>query len=160
ARAQAGGAQSNAGTQPAQPEFVVEGQKLLREGKLDEALALYKKVLQTSPESVIANNGAGVTLDLKSEYEEARKYFQRAIDVAKVPQDRAIAERSMAMSYAFEGDCKKAGEYEQKLVDYWASQKKFFEQGEAADEVARVCIDAGDLDAAENWYRKGHEAGL
>jgi tetratricopeptide (TPR) repeat protein len=23
-----------------------------------------------------------------------------------------------------------------------------------------VCIDAGDLDAAEKWYRKGHEAGL
>jgi len=160
AKAQAGGGQAAAGAQPAQPEFAVEGQKLLREGKTDDALALYQNVLQTSPESVIANNGAGVALDLKSEYKDARKYFQRAIDVAKIPQDKAIAERSMAMSYAFEGDCKKAGEYEQKVIDYWVSQKNFFAQGEAADEVARVCIDAGDLDAAEKWYRKGHEAGL
>ena len=160
AMAQAGGGQAGGGTQPPQPEFAIEGQKLLREGKVDDAMALYKKVLQTSPESIIANNGVGVTLDLRGEFKDARKYFQRAIDVAAIPQDKAIAQRSMAMSYAFEGDCKKAGEYEQKVIDYWVSQNKFFEQGEAADEVARVCIDAGDLDAAEKWYRKGHEAGL
>ncbi len=158
AAAQGGGAQVAA--QPPQPQFAIDGQKLLREGQVDEALALYKKVLQTSPESIIANTGVGVTLDVKGEYKDARKYLQRAIDVATIPQDRAIAERSMAMSYAFEGDCKKAGEYEQKVIDYWASQKKFFEQGEAANEVARVCIDAGDLDAAEKWYRTGHETGL
>jgi tetratricopeptide (TPR) repeat protein len=143
-----------------QPEFATEGQKLLREGKVDDALALYKKVLQTAPESIIANNGVGVALDLKGQYQDARKYFQRAIDVSTIPQDKAIAQRSMAMSYAFEGDCKKAGAYEQKVFDYWASQKKFFEQGETANEAGRVCIDAGDLDAAEKWYRKGHETGL
>lgn len=160
AAGQAGGAQAGTGTQPPQPQFAIDAQKLLREGKVDEAMAIYKKVLQTSPESIIANNGVGVTLDVKGEYKDARKYFQRAIDVATIPQDKAIAQRSMAMSYAFEGDCKKTGEYEQKVIDYWVSEKKFFEQGEAADEVARVCIDAGDLDAAEKWYRKGHDAGL
>src|SRR5215467_538205 len=162
-RAQAGAPQANAGQasgQTQQPEFAIQGQKLLREGKVDEALAHYKGVLQTSPESIIANNGVGVALDLKGQYKDARKYFQRAIEVATIPQDKAIAERSMAMSYAFEGDCKKASEYEQKVFDYWVSQKKFFEEGEAANEVARVCIDTGDLDAAEKWYRKGHDAGL
>ena len=154
ATAQANGAQA----QP--PEFVVEGQKLVREGKLAEALALYKKVLQTSPESVIANNNAGAVLDLMGQYNDARKYAQRAIDVATNAQDKAIGQRFMAMSWAFEGDCKKAGEYEQKLFDYWASQKKFFEQGETANEAGRVCIDAGDLDAAEKWYQRGHEIGL
>jgi tetratricopeptide (TPR) repeat protein len=152
-------AQANNG-QPQQPEFAIEGQKLLREGKVDEALAHYKKVLQTSPESIIANNGVGVALDLKGQYKDARKYLQRAIDVATIPQDKAIAQRSMAMSYAFEGDCKKASEWEQKVFDYWVAQKKFFDQGEAANEAARVCIDAGDLDTAEKWYRKGHDAGL
>jgi tetratricopeptide (TPR) repeat protein len=156
--AQGGGGQ--AGSAPQQPEFAVEAQKLVRDGKLDEALALYKKVLQTSPESIIANNGAGVVLDLMGQYKEARKYFQRAIDVATIPQDKAIAQRSMAMSYAFEGDCKKASEYEQKVFDYWVSGKHFFEQGESANEAGRVCIDSGDLDAAEKWYRKGHDAGL
>jgi tetratricopeptide (TPR) repeat protein len=158
--AQAGGAQAAGGGQAQQPEFVVEAQKLVREGKLDDALALYKKVLQTAPESFVANNNAGVVLDLEGQYENARKYFQRAIDVAANPQDKAVAQRSMAISYAFEGDCKKASEYEQKVFDYWVAGKHFFEQGESANEVGRVCIDAGDLDAAEQWYRKGREAGL
>jgi len=160
ATAQAGGAQGGAAAQPPQPQFAIDAQKLLREGKVEEAMAVYKKVLQTSPESIIANNGVGVTLDLRGEYKDARKYFQRAIDVATIPQDKAIAQRSMAMSYAFEGNCKKASEYEQKVFDYWAAQNKFFDQGEVANEAGRVCIDAGDLDTAEKWYQKGHEIGL
>lgn len=159
AAGQVNGAQTGGGA-PQQPEFAVKGQKLVREGKLEEALALYKNVLQTSPESIIANNNAGVALDLMGQYKDARKYFQRAIDVATDLQEKAIAQRSMAMSYAFEGDCKKAADYEEKVFDYWVSQKKFFERGETANEAARVCIDAGDLDAAEKWYRKGREAGL
>jgi tetratricopeptide (TPR) repeat protein len=159
ATAQAAGAQS-AGP-PQQPEFVSEGQKLARDGKLDEALALYKKVLQTSPESLAANNGMGVVLDFMGHYKDAQKFLQRAIDVAANPQDKAVAQRTMAMSYAFEGDCKNASAYEQKVFDYWASLgKHFFEQGETANEAGRVCIDAGDLDAAEKWYRKGHDIGL
>jgi tetratricopeptide (TPR) repeat protein len=38
--------------------------------------------------------------------------------------------------------------------------KNFFQQGEIADEAARVCIDSGDLDTAYDWYQKGHETGL
>jgi tetratricopeptide (TPR) repeat protein len=159
AMAQATGAAA-AGTQEQPPAFVVEGQKLVREGKLEEALGAYKKVLQTAPQSTIANNNAGVVLDLMGRYADARKYLQRAIDVATTAQDKAIAQRSMAISYAFEGDCKKASEYEEKVFDYWVSGKHFFEEGESANEAGRVCIDAGDLDAAEKWYRKGHDAGL
>ena len=29
-----------------------------------------------------------------------------------------------------------------------------------ADEAARVCIDAGDLGAADRWYRRGYELGM
>lgn len=159
AMAQATGAAA-AGRQEQSPAFVVEGQKLVREGRLEEALALYKTVLQTSPQSSIANNNAGVVLDLMGQYQDARKYFQRAMDVATTAQDKAIAQRSMAISYAFEGDCNKASEYEEKVFDYWMSGKHYFEEGESANEAGRVCIDAGDLDAAEKWYRKGHEAGL
>jgi len=157
AMTQTGGGQDG---RPKPPEFAIEAQKLVRDGKLDEVVALYKKVLQTQPESIYANNGMGVALDLMGEYKDARKYLQRAIDVATTPQDKAIAQRSLAMSYAFEGDCKKAGEYEEKLFDYWAAQKKFFDEGEVANEAGRVCIDAGDLDTAEKWYRRGHEIGL
>ena len=143
-----------------QPEFVKQGQALMREGKLEDALALYRKTVQATPESQAANNAAGIVLDLMGKGTEARKYFAKAIEVAQTPQSKVAAQRAMAMSYAFESNCKKAVEYEQMVFDYYASVKDFFQQGETANEAARVCIDSGDLDAAFKWYQTGHESGL
>src|ERR1039457_2936503 len=143
-----------------QPEFVREGQQLVRQGKMAEALVLYRKELQTSPASVPANNAAGVVLDLMGRGEEARKYFAKAIEAAPTPQAKANAARAMAMSYAFDGDCKNTEKYEMQVFDYFVSTKDFYQQGEMADEAARVCIDAGDLDAAYKLYKMGYEAGL
>jgi tetratricopeptide (TPR) repeat protein len=151
---------AQAPTQQQQPEFVKQGQQLMREGKLQEALALYRQTLQTSPNSVPANIAAGSVLDLMGNGEEARKYFTKAIDVADTPEGKASAKRAMAMSYAFEGNCKKTVEYEQQVFDFYGSVKNFFQQGEIADEAARGCIDSGDLDAAYKWYRLGHDTGL
>jgi tetratricopeptide (TPR) repeat protein len=151
---------AQAPTQQQQPEFVKQGQQLMREGKPEDALALYRKTLQTSPDSVPANIAAGRVLDLMGKGEEARKYFTKAIDVADTPEGKASAKRAMAMSYAFEGDCKKTVEYEQQVFDFYGSVKNFFQQGETADEAARVCIDSGDLDAAYKWYQMGHDTGL
>src|SRR5438270_3444285 len=145
---------------PEQPDFIRQGQQLMREGKLDDAMALYRKTLTSSPDSLAANNAMGVALDLKGQSADARKYFAKAIEVAPTAQARASATRAMAMSYAFEGNCKKAGELEQKVIDYYAQQQDYFQQGEVADEAARVCIDAGDLDAAAKWYQLGHDLGL
>ena len=105
-------------------------------------------------------------LDIEGKGAEARELFQKAIDSASTPAAKANAERAMAMSWAFEGNCGKTGEYEQKVIDYWAGEEQaqpgnaYYQQGEMADEAARVCIDSGDLDAAANWYKKGHELGL
>ena len=147
-------------SQQEQPEFIKQGQQLMREGKLDEALALYRKTLQTSPDSLPANTAAGSVLDLMGQGEEARQYFGKAIQVADTPERKAMAQRAMAMSYAFEGNCKKTVQYEQLVFDYYGSAKNFFQQGETADEAARVCIDSGDLDTAYHWYEIGHETGL
>lgn len=143
-----------------QPEFIRQGQQLMREGKLEEALALYRQTLQSMPLSLPANIAAGSVLDALGRSEEARKYFQKAIDVAEKAEQKASANRAMAMSYAFEGSCKKTIEYEQKVLGYFASTKDFYQQGEIADEAARVCIDDGDLDAALHWYKEGHDLGL
>jgi tetratricopeptide (TPR) repeat protein len=151
---------AQAPAQQQQPEFVKQGQQLMREGKLEEALALYRQTLQTSPDSLAANIAAGSVLDLMGKGEEARRYFTKAIDVADTPEGKASAKRAMAMSYAFEGDCKKTVEYEQQVFDFYGSVKNFFQQGEIADEAARVCIDSGDLDAAYKWYQIGHDTGL
>ena len=157
------------GSQQQQPEFIKQGQQLMREGKLDDALALYRKTLETSPNSIPANIAAGNVLDLMGQGEEARKYLAKAIEVAKSAQQTAnsdfgpvvsTAQRAMAMSYAFEGNCGKTIEYEKQVLDYYGSAKNFFQQGEIADEAARVCIDSGDLDTAYHWYQLGHDIGL
>ena len=145
---------------PQQPEFVKQGQDLIREGKSDDALALYRKTLQTSPDSLPANIAAGSVLDLMGKGDEARKYFAKAIEIADTPEHKAGAQRAMAVSYAFEGNCNKAVEYEQQVFDFYGSVKNFFQQGEIADEAARICIDSGDLDAAGKWYKTGHDTGL
>ena len=123
-------------------------------------LAAVAVCAQPLPDTVEANNAAGVALDLSGKSSEAQRYFTKAIELSSTPDAKARAQRAMAMSYAFEGDCKNAGKYEQMVFDYYVSMKDGYQQGEIADEAARVCIDAGDLDAAEKWYKTGHDAGL
>jgi tetratricopeptide (TPR) repeat protein len=152
-------AQAPSGQQE-QPEFIKQGQQLMREGKLDAALALYRQTLQTSQDSLLANIAAGSVLDLMGQSEEARQYLAKAIQVADTPEHKAMAQRAMAMSYAFERNCKKTIQHEQAVFNYYGSVKDFFRQGETADEAARVCIDSDDLDSAYEWYKTGNETGL
>jgi len=148
------------GSQQEQPEFIKQGQQLMREGKLDAALALYRQILQLSPDSLPANIAAGSVLDLMGKGEEARQYLAKAIQVADTPEHKAMAQRAMAMSYAFEGNCTKTIQHEQAVFNYYGSVKDFFQQGETADEAARVCLDSGDLETAHDWYKTGYETGL
>jgi tetratricopeptide (TPR) repeat protein len=143
-----------------QPEFVRQGQQLMRQGKMDEALALYRQELEKTPDSLPAENAIGTLLDVMGRGAEARQHFAKAIDLAPTPQAKAMAQRAMAMSYAFEGDCANTVKYEQQVFDYYVSTNDAYQQGEIADEAARVCIDSGDLDAALKWYQIGHDAGL
>lgn len=143
-----------------QSEQVREGQRLMREGKLDAALASFRKELSASPASIPALNAAGVTLDLMGKTTEARTYFAKAIEAAPTPQARAAAQRAMAMSYAFDNDCQNTVKYEMMVHDHWVAEKNFYQQGEMLNEAARVCIEAGQFDTAEKLYRSGTEAGL
>ena len=105
-------------------------------------------------------------LDRQGATARARVIFQALIDSAADPAARAAAQRAMAMSYAFDGDCANTVKYETMVMAYWMTreqvepQNAFYQQGEMADEAARVCLDAGDLDAAERWYRRGYELGV
>ncbi|GIU73114.1 MAG: hypothetical protein KatS3mg004_0201 [Bryobacteraceae bacterium] len=142
------------------PEFIREGQKLVRAGNLDEALALYQREIAKDPSNTAALNAAGVVLDLLGRTAEARQYFQKSADAARDEQTRAVAWRQMAMSYAFDNDCANSARYGRMLVDYWLKRGNHFAAGEAANEVARVCIEAGAFDEAEKLYRQGTELGL
>jgi tetratricopeptide (TPR) repeat protein len=104
-------------------------------------------------------------LDTDGKTADARAIFQKLIDSAPDPAARAAAQRAMAMSYAFDGDCANTVKYEEMVIAYWVTresaepQNAFYQQGEMANEAARVCIDAGELATAEQYYKKGSELG-
>lgn len=136
-------------------------------------LALAAGVLASEP---LAAQGAGggpradslrqaMQLDREGRHAEARAILSRLIETAPDPAARAAAQRRMAMSYGFEGDCANAVKYQEQVIAYWKTQEQndpqnaFYQQGEMANEVARVCLDAGDIDTAERMYRLGYELG-
>lgn len=149
-----GGGQQSANLQQAN--------ELMRAGKITEAIAAVKREAEANPTSAAAAN----LFDVLGATAEARAIFQKRIDTAANLADKAAAQRTMAMSYAFDGDTANTVKYEEMVMAYWATreqaepQNAFYQQGEMANEAARVCIDNGDLDTAEKWYRKGTELGL
>jgi tetratricopeptide (TPR) repeat protein len=102
----------------------------------------------------------GAALDLAGQYSEARAAFQKAADSATNAQTKARALRAIAISYGFEGNCAGATKYEEPLYHQYLDAQDFYNAGEVANELARLCFDAGKLDEAERWYRTGTEAGL
>jgi tetratricopeptide (TPR) repeat protein len=141
-------------------DLLKQGQALTRLGKPDDAVTLYRYALQMTPNSYPANSGAGVALDLKGDSAEARKYFAKAIETAPSSGEKIRALRDMALSYGFEGNCKGAVPYDRQAYDLELAAKDFYNAGEVADELARICIDGGDMDTAATWYQTGHDAGL
>ena len=106
-----------------------------------------------------------IELDGDGKGTEARAIWQKLIDAATEPGTKAALHRRMAMSWGFEGNCANAIKYHTLVIDYWKTreqaepQNAFYQQGEMANESARVCIDAGELDQAHRMYKLGSELG-
>lgn len=140
-------------------------------GVVAGAVALAGTLMTSAP--LRAQGGGGQSsprsqaqqLDSQGKHAEARAIWQRMIDDAADPAAKAAAQRRMAMSWGFEGNCAKTVEYEERVIAYWVTreqaepQNAYYQQGEMANEAARICIDFGLVDEAEKWYRKGSELG-
>jgi tetratricopeptide (TPR) repeat protein len=143
-------------------DAVRQASQLMDNGKTGEAV---RRLLREDDAESSSLAVAGL-LDVLGETGGARRIIQRAIDAAPNAAVRAAVQRVMAVSYAFAGDCANATRYEERVVAYWVTresaepQNAFFQQGEVANEAGRICIDAGDLEAAERHYRRGAELGL
>lgn len=104
-------------------------------------------------------------LDADGKHAEARAIFQALIDNAPDPAAKAAAQRRLAMSYGYDGNCAKVTELEEQVIAYWVTrraaepQNAHYQEGEMANEAARVCIDWGFLDEAERMYRRGSDLG-
>jgi tetratricopeptide (TPR) repeat protein len=137
-------------------DLVQQGEKRSREGKQDEALALYSKVLDKSPDFYPAHLAAGMALDLKGDYAEAREHLAKAIEIA--PADsRQQALRTMAISYAFEGNGSKAEESEAQVFNARVANSDWVGAAETCNELARIYVESGDSDKAYKWYKMGFD---
>jgi len=136
--------------------LVKQGQELNRQGKQEEALALYRRALKISPNLYQAHLAAGMALDLTGRYKQARQHLNKAIELAP-PEAKSQALRSMAVSYAFTRDSKKATLFEREAFDAQVAAGNFTAAGEIADELARIDLESGDTNGADEWYRTGHE---
>jgi len=136
------------------------GAQLVNAGRLEEALAAFEATLRTDPKSVAANNGAGVALDLMGRYREAQPYFTAAIKASRSPLEKTLAERAMAIGYGFAGDCGNAEKLEKRAFEFYAETLDFPNAGDVADELGRLCLDAGEFDRASEWYQRGNDQGL
>ena len=106
-----------AAQQPPDPatDALRAGQQLMGDGKADEALAAYLQATEKFPESVPARVRVGVQLDVMGRYAEARPHFAKALALPLTPALEANALRSMAISFAFESNCKGAIPWESRL---------------------------------------------
>ena len=122
-------------------DFIKLGQGLMRQGKADDALEMFRHALQLTPDSFPANSAAGVAADLKGDYAAARQYFAKAIQAARSEADKIRALRDMAVSYGFEGACQRAVTYDRQAYDMETAARNFYDAGEVADELARLCCE-------------------
>src|SRR5438093_1065951 len=137
-------------------DLIKQARQLNDEGKQDAALALYRQVLERSPDLYDAHLGAGAALDLKGDYQEARRHFEKAIQVApEAGKNRALT--SMGISYAFEANAKNASTFYRQVFDRQMAAGELADAAGTANALARIYLECRDLDNAFKWYQTGYE---
>ena len=137
-------------------DLVQRGQKLSREGKQDEALALYAQALDKNPNLYEAHLESGIALDLKGDYAKAQEHLAKAVEVA--PTDsKQQALRALAFSYTFSGDAFKASEPEMQVFNARLAKGDSVAAAETCTELARIYLELGDPDHAYKWYKMGYD---
>lgn len=148
---------------PSQPaaddpaDYVKQARRLVAEGSHDEALALYTKAIEAQPSSFEAHLGAGMVLDLKLQFADARAHLSKALELA--PDDAKVqVMNALAVSYAFEGNAKEAASFYQKVFDQQMAESNFAAAAATANALGRVYLETGDVANARRWYQTGYES--
>ena len=136
--------------------LLAEGQKLLRAGDLTGAQARFEQAVAEDPKSYDAHYALGRVLDLNGQYALARKHFEDALALAS-DTDREQPTTAIAVSYAFEGRPDEAAKYYQRVFDAQSAAERFDGAAAAANAIARVYLEAGNLEKAAEWYATGRE---
>ncbi|MGH9313501.1 MAG: tetratricopeptide repeat protein [Vicinamibacterales bacterium] len=141
---------------PDAPALVKEGQKLMQAGKLDAAEALFRKAIAADAKLYDGHYGLGRLLDLKGSYAEAREHFEHALATATEDQKLLIWLQT-AVSWAFEGKPDEAAVWLQRRFDAEMAAKTLDGAAGTANALARIYLESGQPEKAEQWYRTGYE---
>ena len=137
-------------------DLIKQARQLNSEGKQDAALALYRQALDRSPDLFDAHLGAGIALDLKGAYKEARQHFEKAIQLApEASRNQALT--NMGISYVFEGNAKNASTFYRQVFDRQMTAGDLGGAAGTANALARLYLESGDLENAFKWYQTGYE---
>ncbi|MCU1311671.1 MAG: hypothetical protein JWO20_2796 [Candidatus Angelobacter sp.] len=142
-------------------DLIKQARQLNSDGKQDEAIVLYEKAIKTASGKDLydAQLGEGIALDLKGQYDEARKHLAKAIELA--PADSKIqALKAMAFSYAFQRNAKDAARFENQAFDSQIAAQKFVDAAGTANELARIQLESGDINDAAKTYKTGYDTAL
>jgi tetratricopeptide (TPR) repeat protein len=137
-------------------DLLIDAYKLDLAGKPDEAAAIYRQALARQADSYDAHYGLGRVLDLSGRYEDARAHFTRAVDLAPASHTEQ-AMRMLAISWTFVRDLDHATGLFRDVYDRRLAANNLAAAAESANELARVYLELGDIDSAQQWYRTGHD---
>jgi Flp pilus assembly protein TadD len=147
-------AQSDAASDPRQ--LAAQARRLTTNGKLSEAITLFKNALKADPELFDAHLGLGIALDLQGDYDPARHHLGRALALS--PENaRGTALAAMAVSYLFQARVEEAAKYYEKQFDLQIASSALDGAAGTANAIGRAFLENGHVDRAEQWYRTGFE---
>jgi tetratricopeptide (TPR) repeat protein len=136
--------------------LVKEGQKLMQAGKIDAAEPLFRKAIAIDGKLYDGHYALGRLLDLKGSYAEAREHFGHALTTATEEQKLQVWLQT-GVSWAFEGKPDEAAAWLQRRFDAEMTAKTLDAAAGTANALARIYLESGQPEKAEQWYRTGYE---
>lgn len=137
-------------------DFFKKAKNLAEEGKYDEALALYKRMLEAYEDAEVYYN-IGHIKTAQEKYDEALIAFRRAVMINNL---HAHAYKQMGKVHVQKGDPEKAEEYFQKAGDIFLERNMDSEAEEAYKEVLKINPDTTNVyNSLGILYRKQRKYG-
>ena len=108
---------------------------------------LYERALAANPDLFEAHLAAGMALDLKGDYVQARRHLGRALEKPPAGAE-AQALTAMGVSCAFERKPRAAAASYQRLFDHQTADGNLPGAAETANALGRVYLESGDTAGA------------
>lgn len=130
---------------------------LMKLGRFDEAIALYRKALGVRSDFVNSQFGIASCLDFQGKGAEARRELDAMLAKAQDDGQRRAGLFAKTVSYAFEGNY--AAAQEEMAKQYALGEKIQDALAKAGDLVVMgdIALESGDFPAAEGRYRRAIE---